>query len=347
MTNQELILKLETNNILSHTEFLQLLSSYTKEDLAYAQERAREISKKYFGNKIYIRGLIEFTNICKRDCFYCGLRCSNKNASRYRLSVDEILSCCEQGYFLGFRTFVLQGGEDPYFTDEKMCEIIRKIKENYPDCVVTLSIGEKNKSSYQCYFDAGAERYLLRHETANEEHYSKLHPRDASLENRKRCLYNLKEIGFQTGCGFMVGSPHQTFDTIAEDLLFIYDLQPHMVGIGPFIPHKDTPFGNETAGSLEMTIFLLALIRIMLKSVLLPATTALGTIHQSGREMGILSGANVIMPNLSPISVREKYMLYNNKACTGSEAAESLSQLKEDMRKIGYEIAVSKGNHPK
>lgn len=347
MNNAELIKKLESLGTLAKDEFIQLISTYTPDDLNFARARAVDIAKKHFGNKIYIRGLIEFTNICCRDCYYCGLRCSNKSAERYRLTKAEILSCCKIGYPLGFRTFVLQGGEDPYFNDDKICDIVRSIKSRYPDCAVTLSIGEKSKKSYQRFFDAGVDRYLLRHETANAEHYSKLHPKTQSLANRKQCLFNLKEIGFQTGCGFMVGSPYQTVETLAEDLLFICELNPEMVGIGPFLPHKDTPFGNKPSGSVELSLFLLALVRIMLKKVLLPATTALGTADQSGREMGVLSGANVVMPNLSPTDVRKKYMLYDNKIATGSEAAEGLADLKKRIQSIGYDIALSRGDFKK
>ncbi len=347
MNNTELIKKLESLGTLTKDEFIQLISSYTADDLNFARSTAVRISKQHFGNKIYIRGLIEFTNICRQDCFYCGLRCSNKAVQRYRLTKDEILSCCEIGYSLGFRTFVLQGGEDPHFDDEKMCDIISSIKQNYPDCAVTLSIGEKSKESYQKFFDAGADRFLLRHETANTEHYSKLHPSTQTLASRKKCLFDLKEIGFQTGCGFMVGSPYQTVETIAEDLLFIRELSPEMVGIGPFLPHKDTPFGNEPAGSVELSLLLLALVRIMLKKVLLPATTALGTADQNGREMGILSGANVVMPNLSPTDVRKKYMLYDNKIATGSEAAEGLADLRKRVQSIGYDIAITRGDFQK
>lgn len=344
MTNRELIKKLEAEGVLAKKEFVQLLSTYTNEDMEFARNLARETAKNYFSNKIYIRGLIEFTNICKQNCFYCGLRAENGKASRYRLTKDDIMECCREGYALGFRTFVLQGGEDPHFDDSLMCEIVSSIKSNFPDCAVTLSIGEKSRDTYKQLFDAGADRYLLRHETANTEHYSRLHPSSLSLASRKECLFSLKDIGFQTGCGFMVGSPFQTFETLADDLLFIHELQPQMVGIGPFVPHKDTPFGNEPSGSLELTLLLLALVRIMLKNVLLPSTTALGTIHPEGREMGILSGANVVMPNLSPISVRKKYMLYDGKISTDEEAAEGVEALKKRMKKIGYEITVSRGD---
>lgn len=316
--------------------------SETREELA---KRARETAQKIYGNRVYIRGLIEFTNYCKNDCYYCGIRRNNCKADRYRLTEEQILSCCESGYELGFRTFVLQGGEDPYYTDEKICGLVAAIKKGYPDCAITLSIGEKARESYQAYYDAGADRYLLRHETANEEHYGRLHPPELSLANRKRCLRDLKEIGYQTGCGFMVGSPYQTVETLQEDLMFIKELMPQMVGIGPFIPQKDTPFGEKEAGTMEMTLRLLSIIRLLHPHVLLPATTALGTIHPKGREKGILSGANVVMPNLSPVNVREKYKLYDNKICTGDEAAECRYCMQKRMESIGYQVVVDRGDY--
>ncbi len=321
----------------------------TQDDVAVARlaKRAQEMAQSIYGNKVYIRGLIEFTNYCKNDCFYCGIRRSNGNAERYRLSEEQILSCCATGYELGFRTFVLQGGEDAYFTDERICTLVAQIKKEYPDCAVTLSIGEKFRESYQAYFDAGADRYLLRHETANEVHYQKLHPIEMSLENRKRCLRDLKEIGYQTGCGFMVGSPYQTVETLYEDMIFIKELQPEMVGIGPFIPQKDTPFGEKEAGTLDMTLRLLSIIRLLHPHVLLPATTALGTIHPKGRERGILAGANVVMPNLSPVNVREKYKLYDNKICTGDEAAECRYCMQRRMESIGYQVVTDRGDYIK
>lgn len=322
-----------------------LLETQDMEVLEYLKQCARNISTAIYDNHVYIRGLIEFTNICKNDCLYCGIRKSNTNAERYRLTKEEILSCCSKGYELGFRTFVLQGGEDSYFTDELICDIVTAIKTQHPDCAVTLSIGEKAKESYQKYFNAGADRYLLRHETANEAHYQTLHPAELSLENRKRCLKALKDIGYQTGCGFMVGSPNQTIETLYEDLQFIRELQPQMVGIGPFIPHKDTPFSEKKAGSLEQTLRLLSIIRLIHPHVLLPATTALGTIHPQGREMGILSGANVVMPNLSPAQIRKKYMLYNNKISTGEESAEGLNDMKRRMESIGYQVTVARGDY--
>lgn len=302
------------------------------------------VRHEHYGNDVYIRGLIEFTNYCKNDCLYCGIRKSNCNANRYRLTKEQILDCCHAGYNLGFRTFVLQGGEDGYFTDERMVEIISAIKNDFPDCALTLSIGEKSKESYQRFFDAGADRYLLRHETANFEHYSKLHPANLTASNRQDCLKSLKDIGYQVGCGIMIGSPHQTVEHLAEDMLFMKDLNPQMIGIGPFIPHKDTPFANETAGTLELTLFMLGLIRLSLPKVLLPATTALGTIAENGREMGILAGANVVMPNLSPSDVRKDYSLYDNKIHTGVESAQGVHELNLRMKNIGYRIVTHRGD---
>lgn len=317
------------------------------QDRDYLRERAVAVAQEVYGKDVYIRGLIEFTNYCRNDCFYCGIRRSNLEADRYRLTDEEILSCCEAGYELGYRTFVLQGGEDGHFTDDKICHLVGAIKAKYGDCAVTLSIGEKPRESYERYFAAGADRYLLRHETANAEHYRKLHPDELSLENRKRCLRDLKEIGFQVGAGFMVGSPYQTVETLYEDLQFLRELQPHMVGIGPFIPQHSTPFAQEKAGTLDMTLTLLSIIRLLLPHVLLPATTALGTIHPLGREKGILAGANVVMPNLSPKDVRKKYTLYDNKICTGEEAAECINCLTNRISNIGYNIVCDRGDFKK
>lgn len=342
---KEIIDRLQKEEDIDLASLKILLAMTDEESISYLGQKARETAQSIYGNQVYIRGLIEFTNYCKNNCYYCGIRRSNCKAERYRLTREQILSCCENGYGLGFRTFVLQGGEDGYFTDEKICGLVSDIKVRYPDCAVTLSIGERSKKSYQAYFDAGADRYLLRHETADEAHYRKLHPPELTLSNRKRCLHDLKEIGFQTGCGFMVGSPYQTIETIFEDLMFIKELRPEMVGIGPFIPQKDTPFGEKTAGTLDMTLRLLSIIRLLHKGVLLPATTALGTIHPKGRERGILAGANVVMPNLSPVSVREKYKLYDNKICTGDEAAECRYCMEKRMESIGYRVAVARGDY--
>lgn len=341
----DVIDKLEENQYLDKMEFVQLLDNHTDSLAEYTFEKARKAAHKNFGNRVYIRGLIEISNYCKNDCLYCGIRKSNCKADRYRLDEEDILSCCYTGYQLGFRTFVLQGGEDPFFNDRVLVELISKIKQSYPDCAVTLSLGERSRSSYKKLYDAGADRYLLRHETADEEHYSKLHPKEQTLKNRKACLWALQDIGYQTGTGFMVGSPWQTNENLAQDLLFIKELSPAMIGIGPFIPHHDTPFAHKPQGSLKKTLFLLALLRLMIPNVLLPSTTALGSIHPKGRELGILAGANVIMPNLSPIAVREKYLLYDNKLYSDEESAEGINSLRKQMADIGYEIVIDRGDY--
>lgn len=345
MEAKKLADKLEREHVLSKEEFVALISAQSPELSECIFEKAVKARKREYGNAVYVRGLVEFTSYCKNNCYYCGLRCGNKNAERYRLSEEEILACCKEGYALGFRTFVFQGGEDPFYTPDRIEHLVRSVKALYPDCAVTLSVGEHTKETYAKWFAAGADRYLLRHETAEPAHYSRLHPAALSLENRKRCLTDLKSIGYQVGCGFMVGSPGQTAECLAEDMLFIHSLQPEMVGIGPFIPQHDTPFAHEPSGTLEQTLFLLAIIRLMLPQVLLPATTALGTIHPQGREKGVLAGANVCMPNLSPAAVRKKYALYDGKLCTGDEAAQSKSSLEKRMRSIGYEVVTSRGDH--
>lgn len=334
----------ETQNI-TLEQLDALLRTEDTESVRCLKDTAARTAREIYGKAVFIRGLIEFTNYCRNDCYYCGIRKGNAKADRYRLSKEQILSCCESGYGLGFRTFVLQGGEDPYFTDGRVCDLVSSIKERYPDCAVTLSIGEKEKESYKRYFDAGADRYLLRHETADEAHYQMLHPKELSLAHRKQCLWDLREIGYQVGCGFMVGSPGQTVRTLYEDLQFIRALRPHMVGIGPFISQMDTPFAGKPSGTMEQTLRLLSIIRLLVPHILLPATTALGTIHPRGREYGILAGANVVMPNLSPADVREKYKLYDNKICTGDEAAECRDCLADRMKSIGYEVVVSRGDY--
>ncbi len=340
----ELITQIREHQSISREQFETLMTCEDAQVIDFLHQQAREVADGIYENKVYIRGLIEFTNYCKNDCLYCGIRRSNAKANRYRLTKEEILDCCKVGYELGFRTFVLQGGEDPYFTDDRICEIVSAIRTTYSDCAITLSIGEKEKESYERYYKAGANRYLLRHETADEAHYQYLHPKELSLAHRKQCLWDLKEIGYQVGCGFMVGSPHQTKDTLYEDLMFIKELQPHMVGIGPFIPQQDTPFAKETAGTMEETLRLLSIIRLIHPHVLLPATTALGTIHPLGREKGIQAGANVVMPNLSPVEVRDKYKLYDNKICTGDEAAECRFCMQRRMESIGYEVVTDRGD---
>ena len=336
--------KLICGDSLSVSEYAFLIENRTPDVTQQLRDAAVSVRQRIYGNAVFTRGLIEISNICKNDCIYCGIRKSNHNCERYRLSPEEILSCADEGYDLGFRTFVLQGGEDPYYTDEVLTRIIKELKRRHPDCAVTLSMGERSTESYERLYAAGADRYLLRHETADPVHYRKLHPPEMSWDNRMKCLRQLKEIGYQTGCGMMVGSPYQTAQELACDLKFIEEFRPDMCGIGPFIPHKDTPFCSEAAGSLELTCFLLSVIRLIYPPVLLPATTALGTIHPLGREKGIRSGANVVMPNLSPVSVRKKYELYDNKICTGDESAQCRSCLKERMESIGYELVTDRGD---
>ena len=334
--------KLAENHDLNDEEMLSLLSTAEYDTELF--ERADSIRRKIYGGDVYIRGLIEFTNYCKNNCFYCGIRRDNKNAERYRLSREEILECCREGYALGFRTFVLQGGEDGFYTDEVMCKIVSDIRGKYPDCAITLSIGERNRDSYKALFEVGANRYLLRHETADESHYKKLHPESMSLLNRKKCLFNLKEIGYQVGSGFMVGSPYQTTENILSDLRFLQELKPDMIGIGPYITHTETPFKEFKSGSLELTLRLVAILRLLFPYALIPSTTALGTIHPNGREMGLKAGANVVMPNLSPVSVRKLYDLYENKICTGDEAAQCRGCLERRVESAGYRIVTDIGN---
>lgn len=341
MTDQ-LVEKLRKDRDLSDSELKALIEDPSHD--AALTKAADEVRRQWYGDKVYLRGLIEFTSYCRNDCLYCGLRAGNKHAERYRLSKEEILSCCKEGYALGYRTFVLQGGEDPYYTDDMICDIVRSIKEQYPDCAVTLSIGEKPRISYERYYEAGADRYLLRHETADAAHYSKLHPRNMSSENRKRCLWDLKEIGYQVGAGFMVGSPYQTTDNLIADLRFLQELQPDMIGIGPFITHQDTPFRDMPGGTLELSLRMLAILRLMFPYALLPSTTALGTIDPSGRELGLQSGGNVVMPNLSPVKVREKYAIYDNKICTGEESAQCRSCLEMRIKSAGYRAVTDRGD---
>lgn len=337
-----LVDKLFETGDLSDDELKILIESDEfNEPLAEAADIRR---RENYGDKVYIRGLIEFTNYCRNNCYYCGIRRDNKKAERYRLTKDEILLCCDEGYKLGFRTFVMQGGEDPYYTDEMICDIVSKIKSRYPDCAVTLSIGEKPRESYQAFFDAGADRYLLRHETADPEHYGKLHPEAMSLENRKECLFDLKEIGYQVGSGFMVGSPYQTTENLISDLRFLQKLQPDMIGIGPYITHADTPFAEFKSGNVMLTLRLVSILRLMFPYALIPSTTALGTIHPQGRELGLKAGANVVMPNLSPVSVRKLYSLYENKICTGEEAAQCRGCLERRVESVGYKIVTDIGN---
>ena len=342
---EKLIDKLHQKHTLTAEEYRSLLLCEDTTTNVYLQKKAQQTTIDRFGNAVFIRGLIEISNRCRNNCLYCGIRKGNTMVSRYALSRETILSCCREGHALGFRTFVLQGGEDVSQTDDWVTETISAVRKEFPDCAITLSLGEKSKEAYQRFFEAGANRYLLRHETFNETHYQELHPSEMSRNHRLRCLEWLKEIGYQTGTGIMVGSPRQTIDHLVEDLLFIERFHPEMIGIGPFIPHAETPFANKPAGSIKLTLKLLSILRLMHPSALIPATTALASLSSDGRERGILAGANVVMPNLSPSSVREKYSLYNQKAAFGSEAAEGLKLLEEQLNKIGYTISNERGDY--
>ncbi len=340
-----LIDQLEQKQTLQKEELLFLLEEPGSETASYLFRRAAFVRESVYGKDVYLRGLIELTNHCRNDCYYCGIRRSNAKLYRYRLTEQQIDTCCETGYHAGFRTFVLQGGEDPYYTTEKVTNLIRRIKSRYPDCAVTLSLGEKTEETYQAYFDAGADRYLLRQETADEGHYRQLHPAEMSLDNRKKCLYQLKKIGFQVGCGFLVGSPGQTIQNIVEDLYFTKELDPHMVGIGPFLPQKNTPFGSQPSGNLEQTLFLLGLLRLMLPRALLPATTALSSLHPDGRRLGMMAGANVLMPNLTPCWERSQYRLYDKKAGLSVETVEAIAALRQQLEQMGYRAAAGRGDY--
>lgn len=342
---KELIERLERERDLTNAEFAVLLDQSSGADRDFLFERARAVRDAHYGRKVYIRGLIELTNYCKNDCLYCGIRRSNASCERYRLTKEQILSCCESGYALGFRTFVLQGGEDGWYTDERMTDIVRAMRQAYPDCAITLSLGERGRESFKRLYDAGANRYLLRHETADEAHYARLHPASMTLTHRLQCLRDLKEIGFQTGAGFMVGSPYQTTECIVRDFRFLQELKPQMVGLGPFIPHHATPLKDFPAGSTERTLLCLSIVRLLLPNVLLPATTALATIDGDGRIKGMNAGCNVVMPNLSPLEDRSKYLLYDNKASSGDEAAESLRALREHLAAAGYEVVIDRGDY--
>lgn len=346
MNNRDIIKMLSNNEIPKRSDLISLLNCFTQDDKESVADKAVKITKKTYGNNVFFRGLIEISNYCKNNCYYCGIRRDNINVNRYRLSKNEILTSCDLGHKQGIRTFVLQGGEDSFFTDEILKGIIKEIKSKYSDSAITLSLGERTRESYQQLFDAGADRYLLRHESITPEHYNKLHPKELSIESRKHSLFNLKEIGYQTGCGLMIGSPHQTMENIVDDLIFMKDFAPAMIGIGPFIPHKDTPFRKQSAGTTRLTLFLLSIIRLLLPKVLLPSTTALSTVSDNGIELGVFSGANVVMPNLTPFDARKNYLLYDNKKGTTDDTSESVNSIKKRLAKIGYEVPVDRGDYP-
>lgn len=341
---EQLAARLCRKRCLQEDEYRLLIEGHTPKVTRALAEQAYADCQNVYGDAIYVRGLIEFTNYCAQDCYYCGIRASNRALDRFRLTPDEVLICAQEGYAAGMRTFVLQGGEDPYWNDEQLTALIARLKDAFPDCAITLSVGERSEESYRRLKEAGADRYLLRHETASPEHYTKLHPRSQTLENRLACLQTLREAGFAVGAGFMVGSPFQDAGDLAKDLKFIETFQPEMCGIGPFIPHRDTPFATHPSGSVELTCFMLSLIRIICPNILLPATTALETLDEQGREKAILSGANVIMPNISPFAAQESYRLYNNKPTTKSSIRDRWQALEARFAPLGKTLAVDRGD---
>lgn len=336
--------RLRRDHSLAPDGYLKLLGTQDSDAVEYLHRQAREVSLQQFGHDIYIRGLIEVGNRCRNNCLYCGIRAANPSVARYELTKEEILDCCRKGYESGFRTFVLQGGEKagsyPMWED-----VVRTIRQSYPDCAITLSLGEMTREEYDGLHRAGADRYLLRHETFNASHYRMLHPKTMSREHRLQCLEWLKETGYQTSTGIMVGSPGQTLDHLVEDICFMERFRPQMIGIGPFIPQQDTPFRHCPPGSADLTLRLLSIFRLMFPSALIPATTALSTLLPDGKEQGILAGANVVMPNLSPAVYRSSYALYDNKAAMGTEAAEGLALLKRELDRIGYRISMERGDY--
>jgi biotin synthase len=330
---------------LSEQDALYLLDHLSMKEFAYLMEKSRLLTDQIYGKEVFFRGLIELTNVCSMGCYYCGLQCTNQQVQRYRMSAQEVLATVETGYQLGFKSFVWQGGEDSALSDEWLCDLIRQFKFNYPDCVVTLSIGERSRASYQALYDAGLDRYLLRHEAANKALYQRLHPEWMSYDHRMQCLSDLKEIGYWVGCGFLVNPPTQTNEDLVADLMFIQEFKPHMCGIGPFIPHPDTPFKNDIAGNGDQTAVMVALVRLLNPEVLLPATTALATVDPKGRLKGLNAGGNVVMPNLTPADVRKFYEIYAQKKNWGDEAAENVKRAKQDIENLGYQPALTKGDH--
>ena len=343
----ELVDILRTEHHLSSNGYRSLLTCDDVKVNDYLQSQARQVANDVFGKGIFVRGLIELTNVCRNDCYYCGIRKSNTAVERYMLTAEQVMQCCEQGHKLGFRTFVLQGGELPRDKWQWIAGLVAEIKTSWNDCAVTLSLGEWPKDVYKEFHKAGADRYLLRHESHNATHYSMLHPAEMSLTNRLQCLNWLKELGFQVGTGIMAGSPWQTLDNIVEDIEFIENFQPEMIGLGPFVPQHETPLGNHATGSAELTCKLYSIFRLMFPNALIPSTTALNSIDPHGRIKGIMAGANVVMPNLSPTNVRELYALYDGKSSVNAEAAEGIAQLEAQLKTIGYHINWSRGDFNK
>ena len=329
----------------SHAELTEIIRENFRTPDPNLFEQARKTAFQYYSGRVFIRGLVEISNYCKNNCFYCGIRRDNHTLARYRLTPEVILACIQNGYSLGLRSFVMQGGEDPGFPDSTVIKIIREFRRSFPDASLTLSLGEKSREIYQQFFEAGADRYLLRHETASKAHYDRIHPPEMSFNARIQGLHDLTSVGFQTGAGFMVGSPFQTPEDLAHDLLFLKDLNPHMVGLGPFITQADTPFAQFPSGTAAETLVMLALTKLMLPKAMLPATTALVTLLEGNRKPAFDVGANVVMPNISPLNTRKLYNLYSGKLATGAESAEGLCILVEQIKAAGYTPEFSRGDH--
>lgn len=346
MCSKDIINRLYNGESLTYDEWMLLLSLHDADELSFLRDKAAEVAVAHFGKGVFVRALLEISSYCHNNCYYCGIRASNRMAQRYRLTKEDILAQCEEGDALGFNTFVLQGGEDPAQTDEWMVEVVRAIRSAYPDKAITLSVGERSPEAYKALKEAGANRFLLRHETRNDEHYSHLHPSKMSAENRRDCLFTLKSLGYQTGSGMMIGSPGQTDDTLYEDIRFLEELQPEMIGIGPFLPATGTPFESCPPGSAEKTVLLVSLLRLRFHRALIPATTALSTLCYDGMERAILAGANVVMPNISPPDQRKKYSIYDNKKSTGAESAQQMQLLEARLNAIGYHINYDRGDYP-
>lgn len=339
-----LIDKLRRERRLRHEEYVQLLEHADGPVRAYAARAARQVARARFGEGVFVRGLIEISSFCRNDCFYCGLRRGNTALARYRLDDDRIADACRAGRDAGFRTFVLQGGEDPALDDGRVERLVRRLRAEFPDCALTLSLGERGRAAYRRWREAGADRYLLRHEAADAACYARLHPADMPHRRRMECLDALRELGYQTGAGMMAGAPGQTLADLAADLCFLERFRPEMVGIGPYLPQRDTPLAGSPPGDAARTLMLLSIVRLMLPAALIPATTALATLLADGREQGILAGANVVMPNLTPPDVREGYAIYDGKLSSGPEAAGEVPELESRLREIGYRIDYARGD---
>lgn len=332
----DILLKAKTHHNLEKSEIIQLLNSDGNELF----KTADEVRQEFVGDEVHLRGLIEFTNICRQTCKYCGIRRENSKVNRYRLSKDEIISMARHGVRNGFKTLVMQGGEDSFFTKDLICEIIFEIKKM--DVALTLSLGERSFEDYKAFKDAGADRYLLRIETTDKELYKSVHP-GMSFENRKRCLYDLKSLGYETGTGCLIGLPGQTVESLADDILFFKELDADMVGVGPFIPHPETPFAKSSCGSFNLALKVMAITRLLLPNINIPATTAMETLSPNGRLIALQSGANVFMPNITEGVSPSKYEIYPDKSGINGAKNGIIGEINENLKVIGRYVSDTKG----